>query len=97
MILLKSHGDGWIIYFYLLTNIIQIIFPNMKLFQIWIQNLLKKTKELTTSKNVPDNMIKCLTHLGSTWKKDHIHKNIIKFTCGSDHSIYHAAYEIRNF
>eukprot|EP00833_Pecoramyces_ruminatium_P010914 jgi/Orpsp1_1/1184946/evm.model.c7180000091682.1 len=53
--------------------------------------------DLTTSRNVPDNMIECLESLGNPWKTYHIHKNIKSFTTSTDHNIKYAVSEIRNY
>ena len=35
---------------------------------------VKLTNNISSSENVPDNMINCLASLGSEWKKNHINK-----------------------
>jgi len=50
-------------------NIYNII-PNMNL------DFVKLSYEISTSIEVPDNMIECIEKLELPWKKNHIHKNI---------------------
>eukprot|EP00833_Pecoramyces_ruminatium_P015499 jgi/Orpsp1_1/1189531/evm.model.d7180000072673.1 len=76
----KNHQD------YLRTN---EIIPNMN------STFVKKTKDLTTSKFVPDNMIECLDRLGNSWKSKHIHKKIKNFSHGDDHDTEYAIYTIK--
>ena len=45
------------------------------------------TKDLATSKEVPDNIIECIMSLGIYWKKNHIHKNIINYSTRIEHDI----------
>ena len=57
---------------------------------------VKLTNNISSSENVPDNMINCLVSLGSEWKKNHINKNIKNFTTGTDHNIDYAVSAILN-
>jgi len=66
------------------------IIPNMK------GDFVDLSDILSTSKDVPDNMIDCLERIGQPWKSTHIHKRIKKFTSGTDHNIQYAMAEIRN-
>ena len=45
------------------------------------------TKDLATSKEVPDNIIECIMSLGIDWKQNHIHKNIINYSTRIEHDI----------
>ena len=60
------------------------IIPNMN------SEFVKLTNELSSSKEVPENMIELLMSLGIDWKKNHIHKNIINYSTGTDHNIEYA-------
>ena len=51
---------------------------------------VKLTNELSSSKDIPENMIECLLNLGIDWKKNHIHKSINKYSTGTDHNIEYA-------
>ena len=66
------------------------LIPNMDL------EFVKLTNNISSSENVPDNMINCLVSLGSEWKKNHINKNIKNFTTGTDHNIDYAVSAILN-
>ena len=57
------------------------IIPNMN------SEFVKLTNELSSCKEVPENMIECLINLGLDWKQNHIHKNIINYSTGTDHNI----------
>jgi len=65
------------------------IIPNMDL------EFVKLSNDLATSKYVPENIIECLENLDINWKGTHIHKNIKKYSPGSDHNIDFAVSEIR--
>ncbi|OUM69104.1 hypothetical protein PIROE2DRAFT_2989 [Piromyces sp. E2] len=67
------------------------IIPNMN------SEFVKLTSDLKTSKSVPDNMIECLEELGNSWKSEHIHNKIDKFTTGTDHNIDYAVSIIRSY
>eukprot|EP00833_Pecoramyces_ruminatium_P016728 jgi/Orpsp1_1/1190760/evm.model.d7180000081067.1 len=66
------------------------IIPNMN------SEFVKITEELTTCREVPNNMIDCLTKLNNPWKSNHIHKNIIKYNPKTPHNIDYAVLEIKN-
>ena len=66
------------------------IIPNMN------SNFVTLIDTLSTSKEVPDNMIECLEIIGEPWKLTHIHKNIKKYSPGIDHNIQYTVAEIRN-
>ncbi|OUM65748.1 hypothetical protein PIROE2DRAFT_7163 [Piromyces sp. E2] len=67
------------------------IIPNMN------AEFVGLTDDLSTSKEVPDNMIECLEKIGQPWKKTHIHKNLKKYTSGIDHNIPYAISVIKNY
>jgi len=67
------------------------IIPNMD------SKFVTLTDTLSTSKEVPDNMIECLESIGEPWKLTHIHKNIKKYTTGTDHNIQYAVSVIKNY
>ncbi|ORX86111.1 hypothetical protein BCR32DRAFT_290228 [Anaeromyces robustus] len=64
------------------------IIPNMNF------KFIKQTRELATSNTVPENMIDCVEELGIIWRNNHIHKNIKRFTTGTDHDIDYAVSKI---
>jgi len=64
------------------------IIPNMNL------KFVNLNDSLATSLCVPENIIECLENLDIHWKETHIHKNIKKFTPGTDHNIDIAVSEI---
>ncbi|ORX87290.1 hypothetical protein BCR32DRAFT_289410 [Anaeromyces robustus] len=64
------------------------IIPNMK------EDFVQLTNDLTTSKDVPNNMIECIEELGIEWKLNHIHKKIDKFSFGIGHTIDDAVTKI---
>ena len=66
------------------------IIPNMNL------EFVKLTNDIASSKNVPNNMIECLTSLGVDWKQNHIHKNINNYSTGTDHDIDYAVSKIHS-
>jgi len=66
------------------------IIPNMN------STFVKLTKDLASSNNVPEDMIECIEEIGISWKDEHIHKKIVKFTSGSDHDIDFAVSKMRN-
>ena len=57
------------------------IIPNM------YSEFVQLTKDLSTSKGVPENMIECPISLKVDWKKNHINENIINYTTGAVHNI----------
>ena len=66
------------------------IIPNM------YSKFVKLSKELATSKDVPENMIECLTKMNYDWKKNHIHKKILNYSPGIDHNIFIAISKIQS-
>ena len=66
------------------------IIPNMN------SEFVKLSDELSSSKDIPENMIECLLELGIDWKKNHIHKNIINYSTGTDHNIEYAISKIKS-
>ncbi|OUM58403.1 hypothetical protein PIROE2DRAFT_16332 [Piromyces sp. E2] len=65
------------------------IIPNMN------SKFVPLTNNLASSEKVPENIIQCIEKLGITWRDDHIHKNIIQYTSGTDHDIDIAVSKIR--
>eukprot|EP00833_Pecoramyces_ruminatium_P003026 jgi/Orpsp1_1/1177058/evm.model.c7180000060037.1 len=65
------------------------IIPNMN------NTFVKLTNGLASSKNVPENIIECLENIGIDWKNTHIHRNILNYSTGTDHSIEVATSKIR--
>jgi len=66
------------------------IIPNMK------EDFVELANGLTTSKDVPDNMIECIEKLGIKWKSNHINKKIIKYNPFEDHKINNVIFEIKD-
>ena len=42
-------------------------------------DFVKLTNELSSSKDIPENMIEFLLNIGIDWEKNHIHKDIKKY------------------
>jgi len=60
------------------------IIPNM------YSDFVKLTNGLSSSKDIPENMIECLLNLGIDWKKNHFHNKINKYSTRTDHNIEYA-------
>ncbi|KAG4104427.1 hypothetical protein H8356DRAFT_1369783 [Neocallimastix lanati (nom. inval.)] len=67
------------------------IIPNMK------SEFIKLNNNVSTSKEVPENMIECLEELGNQWKSYHIHKNINVDNICDDHDINIAISTIQSY
>ena len=66
------------------------IIPNM------LSEFIALTDNLASSKNIPDNMIECLENIKIEWKKNHIHKNLIRYSTGNEHNIDYAILKIQD-
>ncbi|ORX55845.1 hypothetical protein BCR36DRAFT_367689 [Piromyces finnis] len=66
------------------------IIPNMN------GEYVKLTNELSGTFKVPDNIIECLEEIGVSWKVIHLHKKLIKYSTGSEHSQDYAISKIQN-